>query len=73
MAPHLDVRGARGDQPNGQRALPQVVVEHRNRLVQAPIAVAIRHELVGEVAEVLLVDAVVGIQVRHDHMLGIEA
>ena len=48
-------------------------MEHRNRLVEPPEAVGIGDELVGQVAEVLLVDAVVRVQVRHDHLRGIEA
>src|SRR5439155_13039010 len=33
-APHLDVRGADGHEPDGDRRLPEVVVEHRHGLVQ---------------------------------------
>ena len=73
MSPHLDVGRAHGDQPDGQRALPQVVVEHRDRLVQPVVAVGIGHERIRQVAEVLPVDTVVRVQIRDDHLVGIEA
>ena len=48
-------------------------MEHRDRLIQPPVAVLIGDELVCEIAEVLLVDAVVRVEVRDDDLRGIEA
>src|SRR5450759_3086079 len=73
MPPHLYMRGSHGHKPNRQGALPKVVVKHRDRLVQPPEAVAVGHELVRQVAEVLLVHPVIRVQVRDHDLLAIEA
>ena len=71
-APHLDVGRTDSDEAHRHRRLPEVVVEHRDWLVQAPVAVGVRQERVRQVAEVLRVDPVVGVEVGHDHLPRIE-
>jgi hypothetical protein len=69
----MDVRRARCGEPNRQRHLPQVVVEHGRRLVQPVVAVGICREAVRQVREVLSVDAVIGVEVRDNDPGGVVA
>ena len=54
------------------RRLPQVVVEHRDRLVEPPEPVGIGQERPRQVAEVLRMDPVVRVEVGHDDLRRLE-